>query len=95
MNDVYNMMGMLVEEFQISVDEMTVLVDASHGAAQKDPEKPTGKNIKRHLTRLVAASQPGDILFLHFSGHGTQVLPVSHVRTVVSVLSCHSNEQIA
>lgn len=25
------------------------------------------------LRELVAASQPGDVLFFHFSGHGTQV----------------------
>lgn len=74
MNDVYTMLGMLTEEFQFSVDHITVLADAPHPAAQSEAALPTGENIKRHLSRLVAASQPGDILFLHFSGHGTQVL---------------------
>jgi hypothetical protein len=29
--------------------------------------------LQRHLSELVAASQPGDVLFFHYSGHGTQV----------------------
>lgn len=73
MNDVYNMMGMLVDEFEFSSNNITVLVDAVHAAAVSEPELPTGQNIKRHMTHLVAASQPGDSLFMHFSGHGTQV----------------------
>ena len=36
-------------------------------------ERPTGKNIKLRLRELVMASKPGDVLVLHFSGHGTQV----------------------
>eukprot|EP00878_Enallax_costatus_P046705 GHUV01056968.1.p1 GENE.GHUV01056968.1~~GHUV01056968.1.p1 ORF type:complete len:155 (-),score=29.75 GHUV01056968.1:155-619(-) len=29
--------------------------------------------MQRKLSELVSASQPGDILFFHYSGHGTQV----------------------
>lgn len=29
--------------------------------------------LQKHLTELVAASQPGDVVFFHYSGHGTQV----------------------
>ncbi|KAI5064750.1 hypothetical protein GOP47_0019445 [Adiantum capillus-veneris] len=34
---------------------------------------PTGANIKRALNKLVAESQPGDILFFHYSGHGVRL----------------------
>jgi hypothetical protein len=32
--------------------------------------QPTGANIKSKLRELVEASQNGDLLFFHFSGHG-------------------------
>jgi hypothetical protein len=31
--------------------------------------------LQHRLSELVAASQPGDVLFFHYSGHGTQVNP--------------------
>ena len=34
---------------------------------------PDGKNIRAALNELVDGSKPGDILFIHYSGHGTQV----------------------
>lgn len=35
--------------------------------------QPTGANIRNALQKLVASTDPGDVLVLHFSGHGTQV----------------------
>ena len=34
---------------------------------------PTGANIKRALADMVARAAPGDVLFFHYSGHGTLV----------------------
>lgn len=30
--------------------------------------------LQRRLSELVGASEPGDVLFFHYSGHGTQVM---------------------
>jgi hypothetical protein len=30
--------------------------------------------LQRRLSELVAVSEPGDVLFFHYSGHGTQVM---------------------
>jgi hypothetical protein len=59
---------MLIEHYGFPPENIVMLVDQgeSHGT-------PTGGAIKRKLAELVAASQPGDTLVLHYSGHGTQV----------------------
>ncbi|KAF6260202.1 metacaspase type II [Scenedesmus sp. NREL 46B-D3] len=71
-NDVHSMHTMLTTHFNFSPENITKLIDTDPSS-----EQPTGANIKRHLTELVAASQPGDVLFFHYSGHGTQV-PSDH-----------------
>ena len=68
-NDVKNMKKMLVENFGFPASNIQILVDVGGTAAQK----PTGKAIKKTLRRLCKGCKPGDVLFVHFSGHGTQV----------------------
>lgn len=67
-NDVYSIKSLLSEIYGFPEESFTLLIDT-------DPayEQPTGKNIKAKLRELVAASAPGDVLFFHFSGHGTQL----------------------
>lgn len=65
-NDVHKMHEMLQTHF--GFEDFTILIDTDPNS-----EQPTGANIKRRLTELVAASQPGDLCFFHYSGHGTQV----------------------
>jgi uncharacterized caspase-like protein len=67
-NDVTRMYKCLVDRFGFSEDEITVMVDTDKRSVQ-----PTGANIKRVLKQLIGVSVPGDILVMHFSGHGTQV----------------------
>eukprot|EP00270_Netrium_digitus_P008178 TRINITY_DN2423_c2_g1_i2.p1 TRINITY_DN2423_c2_g1~~TRINITY_DN2423_c2_g1_i2.p1 ORF type:complete len:438 (-),score=60.71 TRINITY_DN2423_c2_g1_i2:191-1366(-) len=40
-----------------------------------DPEyiQPTGANIRKGLTKIIDNSSSGDVLFVHYSGHGTQL----------------------
>uniref|UniRef100_A0A383VPH1 Peptidase C14 caspase domain-containing protein n=1 Tax=Tetradesmus obliquus TaxID=3088 RepID=A0A383VPH1_TETOB len=71
-NDVNAMYSMLTTHFGFAPENITKLIDTDPSG-----EQPTGANIKRHLTEMVAASQPGDVLFFHYSGHGTQV-PSDH-----------------
>ena len=61
------MQKMLTENFGFPPKNIKVLVDVGAG------EKPTGKAIKQNLKAIVASCKAGDVLFIHFSGHGTQV----------------------
>lgn len=67
-NDVFAMRSLLTDLYGFEEGSFTVLIDTDSSY-----EQPTGRNIKAKLREVVAASQPGDVLFLHFSGHGTQV----------------------
>jgi Caspase domain len=71
-NDVKSMYALLTECYGFPQQNISVLVD--DGSSQ---QAPTGANIKKYLSGLVSASQPGDIAVFHFSGHGTQVFPAS------------------
>lgn len=43
------------------------------GLSEDEIIEPTGENIRKALNDLVEDVSPGDILFIHYSGHGTQV----------------------
>lgn len=62
---------MLRDQYGFEPGSMICLIDEDPNAPAA--KLPTGANIKNNLKQLVAASQPGDVLFFHFSGHGTQV----------------------
>ena len=70
-NDVKSMNSLLVECYGFEQSNIMMLVDDP--SYNMNTASPTGANIKKQLGALVAASQPGDVLFFHFSGHGTQV----------------------
>lgn len=67
-NDVSRMYKCLVDRFGFDESDITVMVDTDKRSVQ-----PTGANIKKVLGRLIDESASGDILVLHYSGHGTQV----------------------
>ncbi|KAL2631795.1 hypothetical protein R1flu_016481 [Riccia fluitans] len=67
-NDVRRMYKCLTEQFKFVDKDITIMVDTDKRYIQ-----PTGVNIKKVLARLIEEVQPGDVLFLHYSGHGTQV----------------------
>eukprot|EP00250_Pteridium_aquilinum_P016089 c22933_g1_i1 orf=127-1470(+) len=67
-NDVWRMHKALVERFGFDEQDITVLIDTDSQYTQ-----PTGANIKRALHDLVDTAQPGDVLFFHYSGHGTRL----------------------
>jgi hypothetical protein len=62
-NDVQNMKGVLVDLFGFSEDDIEVLTDA--GA--------TKAAIQDALETLVGGASAGDVLYFHFSGHGSNV----------------------
>lgn len=62
-NDVTNMRHILTTYYGFSVKDIRVVVD----------ERATRDGILKRLDWLVRDSVPGDRLFFHFSGHGSQV----------------------
>lgn len=62
-NDVETMREILLTRFDFSPENIIVLVD-------KDA---TRDAILKELERLVAETQPQDFVYLHYSGHGSQV----------------------
>lgn len=67
--DVINMKNVLVYNYGYDATNITTLTDDA-----TDPLLlPTRKNIIKCIKRIVADLQPFDELFIHYSGHGTQV----------------------
>lgn len=66
-NDVHNMAAVLEELYDFTPAEVTMLLD---GAATKSA-------IEQGITRLVDTAGPGDVLYLHYSGHGSYVKDAS------------------
>lgn len=67
-NDVRRMYRCLVERYGFSEDDITILIDTDSSYTQ-----PTGRNIRRALSDLIKSAEPGDYLFVHYSGHGTRL----------------------
>lgn len=63
-NDVLLMQNILTEHFNFELNEITLLIDAAA----------TTTNILIELDNLVKDAQPGDILYFHYSGHGSQMV---------------------
>ncbi|RIB09557.1 caspase domain-containing protein [Gigaspora rosea] len=67
-NDVANLKKFLIEVYGFQESNMVILTDD-----QKDPTRiPTKTNILAAMKWLVQDAQPGDSLFFHYSGHGSQ-----------------------
>lgn len=70
-NDVRNIKNYLVQAQGFNENEMLILMDDG----QHNP--PTKRNIEDAFKRIVEYSQPGDVVFIHYSGHGGQVVDTS------------------
>ncbi|KAJ7949029.1 Metacaspase [Quillaja saponaria] len=67
-NDVKRMYKCLIDRYGFSEEDITVLIDTD-----KSYRQPTGKNIRSALSELIHSARPGDVLFVHYSGHGTRL----------------------
>lgn len=65
------MKSLLIECY--GFDEANIKVMVDDPSYNMNTPSPTGANIKKQLGALVQASESGDVLVFHFSGHGTQV----------------------
>ena len=66
-NDVFNLYNYIQDYYGFQDEDITVLADDG------DHQLPTKRNILKAYNRIVEQSQPGDSIFLHYSGHGTKV----------------------
>ncbi|KAJ0231801.1 hypothetical protein HA466_0296580 [Hirschfeldia incana] len=69
-NDVKRMHKSLVELYGFSEENIVEMIDTDTSKTQ-----PTGKNIRQALWDLVGSAKSGDVLFVHYSGHGTRLPP--------------------
>lgn len=71
-NDVINIRKLLIDSFHYKPEDITLLDDAG-----VNPLKPTKDNILKYFNQVVDATLPGDTLFVHYSGHGSQVVDLN------------------
>ncbi|KAJ8770320.1 hypothetical protein K2173_014930 [Erythroxylum novogranatense] len=67
-NDVLAMRDMLVERFGFDPANIELLTDA-----QGSSVLPTGSNIRNALSQMIDQAEDGDVLYFHYSGHGTRI----------------------
>ncbi|RQP01214.1 hypothetical protein POPTR_016G024500v4 [Populus trichocarpa] len=67
-NDVLAMKEVLVKRFGFDASHVQLLTDAPGSVVL-----PTGANIKRALGHMIDQAEAGDVLFFHYSGHGTWI----------------------
>lgn len=67
-NDVKRMYNCLLNRYGFAEEDITVLIDTDDSYTQ-----PTGRNIRKAFSDLVGSAESGDVLFLHYSGHGTRL----------------------
>mmetsp|Transcript_18635 Transcript_18635/g.26294 ORF Transcript_18635/g.26294 Transcript_18635/m.26294 type:complete len:312 (+) Transcript_18635:198-1133(+) len=70
-NDVHNIKDYLINVQGFREQDMLIMMDDGRSHA------PTRDNILKALKRVTEYSQPGDVVFFHYSGHGGQVRDVS------------------
>lgn len=67
-NDVQNIKQLLITKFGYKAENIILLSDNQTGELY-----PSKQNIINHINKIVALLKSGDTLFLHYSGHGTQI----------------------
>ncbi|KAF7819196.1 metacaspase-9 [Senna tora] len=73
-NDVLEMRDMLVKRFGFEPTNIEVLTDDEVGGSGSGSRGlPTGANIKKALGDMVDKAEEGDVLYFHYSGHGTRI----------------------
>ena len=66
-NDATNIYALLIQKFGYKAENIVLMTDNQY------PDLlPTKINIINQINRLVSLTKSGDVLFLHYSGHGTQ-----------------------
>jgi metacaspase-1 len=72
------------QKTKFPVDEMAILVDESD--FPNVTAQPTRENIIKYMAWLVKGAQAGDVLFMHYSGHGTQTKSIDEYENYDQVI---------
>ncbi|KAK3221156.1 hypothetical protein Dsin_015126 [Dipteronia sinensis] len=65
------MKEVLIERFRFEPSGIELLTDATR--PRSNLVMPTGANIMAALKRMVDGAEAGDVLFFHYSGHGSRI----------------------
>ncbi|XP_057437835.1 metacaspase-9-like [Lotus japonicus] len=74
-NDVLAMRDMLVKRFRFNPKNIELLTDEPGSSSAM---LPTGANIKQKLASMIDQAEAGDVLYFHYSGHGTRIPSKKH-----------------
>ncbi|KAI7976897.1 hypothetical protein EIK77_010128 [Talaromyces pinophilus] len=69
-NDAYNIRQFLVEERGFSADQRDMVMLTDEPKHEGTPFYPTGQNLVSAFKWLVSYNNPGDSVWLSYSGHG-------------------------
>lgn len=70
-NDVDRIKNVLVRSFGYNPEAITVMKDSARDRYHREAMAPTHDNILREMKRHVEATQAGQTLYIHYSGHGS------------------------
>ncbi|KAK6127120.1 hypothetical protein DH2020_039131 [Rehmannia glutinosa] len=85
-NDVLAMREVLITRFGFDPKRVEILIDKPGSSTM-----PTGANIKSTLNRMVDQAEQGDVLFFHYSGHGTLIKPHNSSKKEEAIVPCDFN----
>lgn len=88
-NDVLAMKDTLVKRFGFDPTNIELITDAPQSS-----KLPTGANIKQALANMIDGAEAGDLLYFHFSGHGTRFPSNKHghpFRQEEAIVPCDFN----
>ncbi|KAL9257835.1 Metacaspase-9-like protein [Drosera capensis] len=85
-NDVHAMWKLITQKFRFHPSHVQVLTDEPGSRV-----KPTGVNIKGAINRMIDLAEPGDVLFFHYSGHGTRIPSRHHLGQEEAIVPCDFN----
>ncbi|XP_042515650.1 metacaspase-9 [Macadamia integrifolia] len=72
-NDVLAIQDVLISRFGFDSKEIQLLTDQPGS-----PLMPTGANILKVLNKMIDQAEDGDVLYFHYSGHGTRIPKPGH-----------------
>ncbi|KAJ4244165.1 hypothetical protein NW762_014546 [Fusarium torreyae] len=76
--DVQHIKSLLEQQqFPIEIQTFTATSDSRSGLVEDQKDWPTYENVTAVLRDVTARAQPGDCVYVHYSGHGTRFNPGS------------------
>lgn len=77
-DDIINMRNMLIDAYEYDMNSIVMLRDDLNDSSKL----PTAINIMKQLENIVAqSSSPDDEIWIHYSGHGSQIVDKRHLKS--------------